>query len=102
MQSRGGKGVKAGSFNEKTGKLVGLKLIGADENIMIITANGTIIRVASSDISSIGRATQGVRVMRTEDGATVSKIAITPESDEETEGENDADSSEIVSGDTQE
>ncbi len=102
LQSRGGKGVKAGSFNEKTGKLVGLKLIGADENIMIITANGTIIRVASSDISSIGRATQGVRVMRTEDGATVSKIAITPESDEETEGENDADSSEIVSEDTQE
>ena len=102
LQSRGGKGVKAGSFNEKTGKLVGLKLIGADENIMIITANGTIIRVASSDISSIGRATQGVRVMRTEDGATVSKIAITPESDEEAEGENDADSSEIVSEDTQE
>ena len=102
LQSRGGKGVKAGSFNEKTGKLVGLKLIGADENIMIITANGTIIRVASSDISSIGRATQGVRVMRTDDGATVSKIAITPESDEDAEGENDADSSEIVSDDTQE
>ena len=87
LQSRGGKGVKAGAFTAKTGKLVGLKLVGEDENIMIITNNGTIIRVASDDISTIGRNTQGVRIMRIEDGTTVSKIAITPDGGEEGEEE---------------
>ena len=82
MQSRGGKGVKAGVFNSKTGKLASLKLISQDEDIMIITDNGTIIRVAADDISKIGRDTQGVRIMRIDD-STVKKIAITPKSDED-------------------
>jgi len=84
LQTRGGKGVKAGVFNAKTGKLVSLKLISADEDIMIITSNGTIIRVAAEDISSISRDTQGVRVMRIND-STVSKIAISPKSEEQEE-----------------
>ena len=84
MQTRGGKGVKAGVFNSKTGKLASLKLINEGEDIMIITDNGTIIRIAASDISKIGRDTQGVRIMRI-DGSTVKKIAITPKSDEEEE-----------------
>ncbi len=82
MQTRGGKGVKAGIFNEKTGKLASLKLISKDEDIMIITDNGTIIRVAADDISKIGRDTQGVRIMRIDD-STVRKIAITPKGNEE-------------------
>ena len=82
LQSRGGKGVKAGVFNAKTGKLVSLKLISDAEDIMIITNGGTIIRVAAIDISSIGRDTQGVRIMRIED-SNVTKIAITPKSEEE-------------------
>ena len=85
LQSRGGKGVKAGTFNTKTGKLVNLKLVSSDEDIMIITNNGTIIRVAAEEISTIGRDTQGVRIMRIED-STVSKIAISPKSEAE-EGE---------------
>ncbi len=89
MQSRGGKGVKAGVFNTKTGKLASLKLIAEDEDIMIITNNGTIIRVAGADISKIGRDTQGVRIMRIDD-STVSKIAITPK------GEEDSDESEEI------
>ena len=80
LQSRGGKGVKAGIFNSKTGKLASLKLISDAEDVMIITNNGTIIRVAASDISSISRDTQGVRVMRIDD-STVTKIAITPKSE---------------------
>ena len=84
MQNRGGKGVKAGVFNSKTGKLASLKLISQDEDIMIITNNGTIIRVAAEDISKIGRDTQGVRIMRIDD-STVKKIAITPKNDEEVE-----------------
>ncbi len=82
LQSRGGKGVKAGVFNSKTGKLVSLKLISDQEDIMIITNNGTIIRVAAVDISSISRDTQGVRIMRIND-STVTKIAITPKSEAE-------------------
>ena len=84
LQSRGGKGVKAGNFTEKTGKLVSLKLITSEEDMMIITSNGTIIRVAASDISTIGRNTQGVRIMRIDD-STVCKIAITPKSEDDEE-----------------
>lgn len=96
LQSRGGKGVKAGNFTAKTGKLVNLKLISSDEDIMIITSNGTIIRVAADDVSTIGRDTQGVRVMRIDDGTTVSKIAISPKGDEEedADGEQTTDSQE--------
>ncbi len=91
LQSRGGKGVKAGVFNSKTGKLANLKLVSSEEDIMIITNNGTIIRVAASDISTIGRDTQGVRVMRIDDNTTVSKIAISPKSEDE-----DVDGEEVV------
>ncbi len=84
LQSRGGKGVKAGNFTDKTGKLVSLKLISNDEDMMIITSNGTIIRVKASDISTIGRNTQGVRIMRIDD-SVVCKIAITPKSEESEE-----------------
>ena len=83
-QTRGGKGVKAGVFNSKTGKLASLKIVSEQEDVMIITSNGTIIRVAALDISKIGRDTQGVRIMRIAD-STVSKIAITPKGDEENE-----------------
>ncbi len=92
LQNRGGKGVKAGVLNDKTGKLVSLKLISPDEDIMIITNTGTIIRVSGSDISSIGRNTQGVRIMRI-DNAIVSRIAITPKSEEE-EGEESVETAE--------
>ena len=88
LQNRGGKGVKAGVFNQKTGKLASLKLVSESEDIMIITNNGTIIRVASDDISKIGRDTLGVRIMRIED-STVSKIALTPKEDEESVVEED-------------
>ena len=80
QQNRAGKGVKAGVFNAKTGKLVSLKLVSEDEDLMIITSNGTIIRVAAEDISKIGRDTQGVRVMRIDD-SLVSKMAVTPKSE---------------------
>ena len=82
LQTRGGKGVKAGNFNDKTGKLASLKLVSSEEDLMIITNNGTIIRVAANDISTIGRNTQGVRIMRIDD-SIVCQVAITPKSDEE-------------------
>ncbi len=86
QQNRGGKGVKAGIFNDKTGKLASLKLVSEEQDIMVITSSGTIIRVSSANISKIGRDTLGVRVMRIDD-SKVTKIALTPKSEQETEQE---------------
>ena len=82
LQQRSGKGIKAGNFNEKTGKLVALKLISDAEDVMIITSAGIIIRVRANEISRIGRDTQGVRIMRIDD-SLVSSVAITPKEEEE-------------------
>ena len=86
LQGRAGKGIKAGVFNEKTGYLVNLKIVNESEDIMIISNNGTIIRMHVSDISKIGRNTQGVRVMRLK-GSTVATVAIAPREEEEPETE---------------
>ena len=67
LQIRGGKGVKAGEFNEKTGKLVNLKQIKPDQDVILISDNGTIIRLMAEQISKIGRNTQGVKIMRLKD-----------------------------------
>lgn len=85
LQSRGGSGIKAGTFTSKTGKLVNMKLVSDDEDIMIIADNGTIIRMASSSISRIGRATQGVRMMRIKGEGKVASFAIAPHEDEQPE-----------------
>ena len=82
LQGRAGKGIKAGVFNEKTGHLVNLKIVSEDEDIMIISNNGTIIRMHVSDISMIGRNTQGVRVMRLKD-SEVATVAVAPREEEE-------------------
>lgn len=67
LQSRGGKGIKAGIFNEKTGKLVNLKQVKMDQDVILISDNGTIIRMPAEQISKIGRNTQGVKIMRLKD-----------------------------------
>ena len=64
VQSRAGKGIKAMNITEKTGKLAAQLLIGEDEDIMLITVDGTIIRIPVSSISVQGRSTQGVRLMK--------------------------------------
>ena len=91
LQGRAGKGIKAGVFNEKTGHLVNLKIVSENEDIMIISNNGTIIRMHVTDISMIGRNTQGVRVMRLKD-SEVATVAVAPREEEEdaqTEGASD-------------
>ena len=82
LQSRGGKGIKAGIFNEKTGELVNLKLVSDDNDIMIITTGGTIIRMHADSISRIGRSTRGVRVMNVKD-SLVAMVDVTERDDEE-------------------
>lgn len=67
IQGRAGKGIKAGTFNEKTGELVAMKQVTDENDIMIITTAGTIIRMHADSISRIGRASRGVRVMNVKD-----------------------------------
>ena len=82
VQKRAGKGVKAGQLNDKTGKLVCLTFVAPDEDVMLITDNGIIIRVKSSEISTLSRDTQGVIVMRLNEGQ-VATVAVVPHEDEE-------------------
>lgn len=97
LQSRGGKGIKAGSFNEKTGLLVNMKMVTENDDVMIITENGTVIRTHVKDISKIGRDTRGVIIMRLEDGE-VATVSVTPaEDEEETEEGGIAENGEIAS-----
>ncbi|MDR1094586.1 MAG: DNA gyrase subunit A [Clostridiales bacterium] len=76
LQSRAGKGVKAGILNAKTGKLVNLKLVADDDDLMVISDDGTIIRMRAKEISVIGRDTQGVRVMRVKPGSEIVCVAV--------------------------
>ena len=95
LQSRAGKGIKAGNFNEKTGYLVNLKLIDPEDDIMIIADNGIIIRMRAKEVSKISRDTQGVRMMRLKNEGKVVCVAVTPPQAEDIggvdeEGEADA------------
>ena len=90
LQSRAGKGIKAGVFNDKTGKLVNLKLINPDNDIMLIADNGIVIRIKAKDISKIGRDTMGVRVMKFKGDAQVVCVSESPVGDELEEGEGEA------------
>lgn len=85
LQTRGGKGVKAGNFNEQTGHLVALKQVSKDEDLMIIADNGVIIRTPIEEISLISRSTKGVKVMKLRDDAKIVSVALALKEDEEPE-----------------
>ena len=90
LQGRAGKGVKAGVFNDKTGDLINMKVLDDNADVMMITAGGIVIRVHADEISRIGRATQGVRIMRLKDSKTsVVSIALAPYEEDEPEVELD-------------
>ena len=72
VQTRGGKGVTTYKVTPKTGNLVGIRIATDDEDVMLITDTGTIIRLRVSEISVLGRSTQGVTLMRTNEGKVVS------------------------------
>ncbi len=72
VQTRGGKGVTTYKVTPKTGNLVGIRIATDDEDVMLITDTGTIIRLKVADISVLGRSTQGVTLMRTNEGKVVS------------------------------
>ena len=80
VQIRGGKGVITYKITQKTGKLVGVRIADDNDDVMLITDTGTIIRLKVKDISVLGRSTQGVTLMRTTDGGKVVSIeTLTPD-----------------------
>ncbi|WP_411336826.1 DNA gyrase subunit A [Ruminococcus gauvreauii] len=74
-QNRGGKGVKCYKITEKTGNVVGVKAVNEDNEIMLITTEGIIIRIACADISILGRITSGVKLMDVDEKIAVASIA---------------------------
>ena len=75
-KGRGGKGIKTANITEKNGNLAGIVTVSGDEDIMLITDTGVIIRTAVANISQTGRATQGVKVMRLDDSARIVTFAL--------------------------
>ena len=74
-QNRGGKGVKCYKITEKTGNVVGVKAVNEENEIMLITTEGIIIRLECKDISILGRITSGVKLMNLKNDITVASIA---------------------------
>ena len=85
ITNRGGKGVKTINITEKTGPLVAMKIVTDDDDLMITTKNGIMIRMDMSSLRVMGRATQGVRVINLKSGVVIASVAKVPHSDEEEE-----------------
>ena len=98
LSHRGGKGVKTVNITEKNGELVAVRAVNGDEDLMIMTNEGIIIRLPVEQVKFAGRATQGVRLIRLNENACVSSISVVDKSDEEENAEDkkaeEADSSE--------
>ena len=88
MTHRGSKGVKALNITEKNGNIVSFKIVSGDEDLMIITDSGIIIRLDITQVSTTGRVAQGVRLIRLNDDQKVSNIAILEKEQQENSDEN--------------
>nr|WP_177296227.1 DNA gyrase subunit A [uncultured Blautia sp.] len=86
-QNRGGKGVKCYKITEKTGNVIGAKAVNEENEIMMITTEGIIIRLQCSDISILGRITSGVKLINLSDGVTVASFAKVREKEAEADTE---------------
>ena len=81
LQSRGGKGVINMKTSTRNGKVVGILSVKEDSDLMIVSKNGKIIRLESSEIRQAGRSTQGVRLVRMEDDDQVAAASVIPEAE---------------------
>lgn len=88
ITNRGGKGVKAMQVSEKTGNLVALKSVVDDQDLMIITKAGVTIRTPVSALRVLGRVTQGVRLIRLEEGGAIASVCPVDRQEDELDGEN--------------
>ena len=91
IQGRGGKGIINIKTEGRNGAVIGVQFISGDEGVMLITGKGMIIRTRSSEISTMGRNTQGVRLIQTDDGDQLVSIARLAEKDEGAETSDTAD-----------
>ena len=82
VQNRGGRGVITYKITPKTGDIVGIRIATGAEDVMLITDKGTIIRLKVNEISVLGRSTQGVTLMRTNDGSKVVSIELISQEEE--------------------
>jgi DNA gyrase subunit A len=89
IQTRGGKGLKTCNITEKNGDVVALKSVNLDDDLMLITVHGVLIRVSVEDISQTGRNTQGVKLIRLGDDEYVSTVARVQSEDEDLDEELD-------------
>lgn len=100
IQSRGGKGIKTHNVTERSGHVVGLKVVEPEEDLMIITTSGIIIRTEMKGISVMGRYTQGVKLIRLGDNEQVGSVAKVPPTDDD-EAETEAESEDNPGGSEQ-
>jgi DNA gyrase subunit A len=96
VQSRGGKGILTYRVTSKTGSIAGMKLVNDNDDIMLISSDGTIIRLNVTEISILGRATQGVTLMRMNDGVKVVCIARIVKEEESDETEEMDENAEVI------
>ena len=89
VKGRGGKGIKTANITEKNGPLAGVTVVNGDEDIMLITSAGVMIRFDVDDVSQTGRATLGIRLIKVDDGAQVASITAVPKASEEDEESSD-------------
>ncbi|WP_282805256.1 DNA gyrase subunit A [Lactobacillus isalae] len=85
VKGRGGKGIKTANITEKNGPLAGVTVVNGDEDIMLITSAGVMIRFDVDDVSQTGRATLGVRLIKVDDDSQVASITAVPKASEEDE-----------------
>ena len=97
-QTRGGKGIKTINITDKNGPVVGLKVVKSEEDLMIITASGTIIRTSMEGISTMGRYAQGVKLINIREDDAVATVCRADKSEEPDENAIEEDGSEIVDG----
>jgi len=83
IQSRGGKGLKTVNITEKNGKVIAVKAVTEENDLMLITAAGVLIRMSINDISQIGRTTQGVKLIRLDENEHVATVAVVEKEEEE-------------------
>ena len=87
VQNRAGRGLITYKITPKTGDIVGIRVVKGDEDVMLITDTGTIIRIKVDEINVLGRSTQGVTLMRTNEGKVVSIETINNEEEDSEESE---------------
>ena len=98
-QKRGGMGLKSYNVTDKTGPVADVRMVKGEEDVLIVADDGTIIRTGVSGVSVLGRATQGVRIMRPNEGAKVISAALTePEDEDEPASDEAADAAEDAAG----